>query len=591
MSRVLITTALEQTWYDDRPVLFLGEWCRSYSRRSRWSAMNAEVLPYHWNDRSTLLSDYEYLQGLHERLLHSLASQLNEIHDVDHGLRYWRILIGPWLGYFTQMLFDRWTSIQQAAAQYEPEETRIVCRQRALVPNGMSDFLPLFMGDDWNHQLYSELLQRFTEVPCVPAPAVEAQGIIAATAPRTSDTAGTSGAPWRKLLGALSKDTDAFLLATYLPWRDEILIHLRLQQLPQRWQSVRPPQVGADAGMRRWAVGGDSDTRFEACARLLIPEHIPTLYLEGYAQLIGQIRALPWPRRPKLIWTSNSEISDDVFKAWTAEKVEAGTPLVIGQHGGHYGTGRWSFVEKHEVAICDSYVSWGWSDEDQPQVKPTGMLTMPRPLGVVHGKKDKGLLVTVVHPRYSYWMYSTPVAGQWLSYFEDQFEFIERLPAHIRQSFTIRLYPQDYGWFQAERWRDRFPDLQLEEGKANLTDLIRTSRLYVSSYNATTYLESFAMDVPTVIYWNPDLWELRDSAVPYFSALKKAGIFHETPESAARHVAAIWENVDLWWSRQDVHEAVKLFTSRYCDCPPDLLSRIEGRLRDVVVEPRAVAVQ
>lgn len=34
--RYLITTADERTWKFDRPVLFLGEWCRLYDRRHVW---------------------------------------------------------------------------------------------------------------------------------------------------------------------------------------------------------------------------------------------------------------------------------------------------------------------------------------------------------------------------------------------------------------------------------------------------------------------------------------------------------------------------------------------------------------------------
>ena len=118
VNRFLITTALEDSWRDDEPVLFLGEWCRRYSRKDRWSRMDAEVLPYHWGDRAKLHDDYTSLQGFHERLLQDLVVQLNRIHGVDRSPRYWRILVGPWLGYFVPMLFDRWSSIQEAVHRH-----------------------------------------------------------------------------------------------------------------------------------------------------------------------------------------------------------------------------------------------------------------------------------------------------------------------------------------------------------------------------------------------------------------------------------------------------------------------------------------
>ena len=49
----LVTTGLEDTWPDsDQSILFLGEWCRLYSQKHRWVNIDAEVVPYHWDDRN-----------------------------------------------------------------------------------------------------------------------------------------------------------------------------------------------------------------------------------------------------------------------------------------------------------------------------------------------------------------------------------------------------------------------------------------------------------------------------------------------------------------------------------------------------------
>ena len=585
MKRFLITTALEETWRDDEPVLFLGEWCRRYSRKERWSKMNAEVLPYHWDDRAKLYADYQYLQEFHERLLQDLTGQLNQMHGVDHSVRYWRILIGPWLGHFVQILFDRWSCIQDAASMHELSGACVLAGQEEdFVPNGMTDFIQLFLGDEWNHSIYSSVLLHFTGVPC----RMKARGSTeripqaALSVASTQRRAQTSMAWCVRAVGAFVRDQDAFFLATYMPFLDELRLHRRLGQMPQPWRSVPPVRGPVDLGQRCWVVTGENRSQFEACARALIPQQIPTVYLEGYGRLVEQAGGVPWPKQPKVIWTSNSHIADDVFKVWAAEKVEHGSPLVIGQHGGHDGVGRWSFVEKHGIAISDCYLSWGWDEPRQPRVKPFGQLKAKRPLGVRHAIQPGALLVAAVHPRYSYFMYSTPVASQWLAYFSDQFMFVEHLPQSIRSALTVRLYPQDFGWDQVRRWRDRFPGLHLDEGQSDINSLIRQSRLYISTYNATTFLESLTMNVPTVIYWNPKHWELRDSAIPYFEDLGRVGIFHETPVSAARHVSAVWDDVDAWWSSPSVREVLERFRARYCHLPDDLSDRVERTLREVI---------
>ena len=57
--------------------------------------MDAEVPPYHWDNRAKLHTDYLYPQEYYERVLQDLAPQLNNIHRVDHSQRYWSIIIDP----------------------------------------------------------------------------------------------------------------------------------------------------------------------------------------------------------------------------------------------------------------------------------------------------------------------------------------------------------------------------------------------------------------------------------------------------------------------------------------------------------------
>ena len=163
VARTLITTAIEETWPKDKnePVLFLGEWCKLYNRKSIWRDLNANTEPYHWDDREKLHADYLYLQKLHEELTVELAVKLNEIHSVNHSIRYWKILIGPWLGYFTQMLFDRWFMLKQSIEKSNITTCKVIQRELiSVVPNDMASFNKIFVEDDWNEAIYGQLIER-----------------------------------------------------------------------------------------------------------------------------------------------------------------------------------------------------------------------------------------------------------------------------------------------------------------------------------------------------------------------------------------------------------------------------------------------
>lgn len=586
--RFLITTALEDTWVKDKPVLFLGEWCKRYSRSDEWSSMDSKVLPYHWDDRNKMFEDYNYLQTFYENLLRDLSVKLNAIHGVSHSLRYWRILAGPWLGYFLQVLFDRWTSVQQAVNKYEISETLVLSNHDdELIPCDMTEFVNFIIDDKWNHFIYATILKRHTSVLCITRDNEKTNkiNVDSTSNARNRTLKQRFRALYLKCMSLLVQKNDAFFLATYLPLLDEFRLAIRMHQAPQKWQSISVDASRVIQEQRNWNLILDNGSDFEMFAREMVSKQIPSAYLEGYKKLIKQTQSLPWPKLPKLILTSNACNSDDVFKAWSAGKVESGTPLVIGQHGGHYGTGKWSFNEKHEVAICDRYLSWGWGKSTK-KVLPVGQLKVKKPLNVDHFTQPKSLLVTTVVPRYSYWMFSIIVSRQFLDYFTDQCSFVENLPENIRDSLIVRLYPNDYGWDQENRWRDRFPQQNIDMGQTSINDLICQSRLYISTYNATTFLESFSMNVPTVIYWNPDYFELRESAIPFFNELKEVGIFHETPESAAKHVAKIWDDVESWWESSEVRHTVKRFCDNYAHLPDDYLKQLESALTKVIAEHR-----
>src|ERR1041385_3743176 len=108
MKRVLVTTADVRSWPKDTPILFLGKWCCLYDRKHEWVNLDAEVVPYHWDDRAQYFRDSVHLQNVYEQMLGELKRMLNEFHGVQYSLRYWRILVGPWLYRLVQTLFDRW---------------------------------------------------------------------------------------------------------------------------------------------------------------------------------------------------------------------------------------------------------------------------------------------------------------------------------------------------------------------------------------------------------------------------------------------------------------------------------------------------
>ena len=561
LKKHLVTTPLEYTWpKKNEKILFLGEWCKSYSKKDQWKNLDFEVLDYHWNDRNKFEKDYYYLIDLYEKILKKISMKMNSLHKVNFSQRYWRILLGPWLALFIQSVYDRWEMIQLAINSDENLQSNVIIESELIWTSfNYSDFKKLVMeSDEWNNFIYGKIIELHHQK-------IQINKINSNNLNSRKINLNKKSFKiiilriFQSIVNLINTNKSSLIISSYLKFIDDIYLSFRLYQLPLFINVHETKEHPPDKNQRRWELDLNTSSSFEKFVLKLIPNQIPTIYLEGYQYLDSKVKKLNWPKSPKSIFTSNSIHEDEMFKHYAG--INSKSPLVIGQHGGNYGISKLSFPEYHELSIADKYVSWGWVDSSfKSKIHPLGQLNS-KSIKKSNSKKTELLLVTTVLPRYSYVMVSVVVSPQWLSYFNDQVEFLKKLDQSISSKTTVRLYRHDLGWGQEQRWREELPNLNYDKGFSNIETLLNKTKLYVATYNSTTYLETFILNIPTVIFWDPNYWENRDSVKMIFSELKRVKIFHETPESAAKHINEIWNNVEDWWESDLVVKAIRNFNN------------------------------
>jgi len=555
----LVTTAIEYTWpKKNEKILFLGEWCKSYSKKDLWKNLDFEVLDYHWDNRNKFEKDYYYLIDLYEKILKKISIKMNGIHQVNLSHRYWRILIGPWLALFIQSVFDRWEMIQLAINSNEKFQSNIISEPELKWTSfNYSDFKKLVMeSDGWNNFIYGKIIELHHEKIYINK--IDSNNLNRRVINLKNKTFKIFlFRLYQSIVNFINPNKSSLIISSYLNLIDDTSLSFRLSQLPLFINDQTIKQHSPNQDQREWELDLDTSSSFEKFIIKLIPNQIPSIYLEGYNHLHKKVKKLNWPKSPRSIFTSNSIHEDDMFKHYAG--INDNAPLVIGQHGGNYGISKLCFQEYHELSIADKYISWGWTDSSfKSEIYPLGQLNS-KSIKKSNSKKTKLLLVTCVLPRYSYVMTSMVISSQWLSYFKNQIEFVKKLDESISNKTTVRLYRQDYGWGQEAMWREELPTLNYDRGYSNLETLFNETKLYVATYNATTFLETFTLNIPTVIFWDPFYWENRDTVKTLFNELKRVKIFHDSPESASKHINEIWDNVEGWWTSSEVTEVVNKF--------------------------------
>jgi len=564
----LITTPIEDTWKKSGKILFLGEWCKIYSRKSIWSKLDYEVLPYHWDDREKYYQDYKKLGIVYEKYLSKTALLLNEYHSCDHSLRYWRIVIGFWLSYLINILFDRYSSINTVRRYHSIDSTFVIKNDwKNWVSNNYLDFRNQFRTDNWNHFIYGELIKYLEDIP------YETICLDNILNNKKSKTNGFNKKVIKKIINQYknwipdSMNQVVFVDHTFNTF-DIIKLQLSLKQFPfpHYYSNLDMGIEPLDLIFRQSTKLKNGNSEFDQLLDILIPRLIPSAYLENYKTIKNRCLDF-YPNKVSAIYTTSSYSGNEGFKIWAAEKTNNGSKLIIGPHGGGFGNSLFDQSLDHQLNISDCYFSWGWNSLN----KETNIKPLPADKLISAKKKIKAtlngdiLLVCASFPRYFYYMGSYPIAGQFLKYIDDQLSFLSNISENASLSLKIRLHTQrrGLGWDIGLRLKDHGYESLIDTNNLNLYNRINQSRLCIATYNATVFLETFTANFPTILFWDPEHSENNILAQPYFEELRKVGILHDSPETAAEKVNEIYNDPITWWNQPEIQITLKKFCGKF----------------------------
>ena len=166
VSYFLGKTALTEFWDKTaEKIVFLGAWCLRYDREGDWQGLNHEILPHPWYDRRAMHQAARLEEELYEEMLPLLGEFLNEAHGEKHREQYWRIILGPWLLHYIQVLHERYLCLKLALERYPNIQTMGLADSSFRIPRFFWDHLHGCTDDPYNLQLYTVILKAMGYPP------------------------------------------------------------------------------------------------------------------------------------------------------------------------------------------------------------------------------------------------------------------------------------------------------------------------------------------------------------------------------------------------------------------------------------------
>lgn len=335
-----------------------------------------------------------------------------------------------------------------------------------------------------------------------------------------------------------------------------------------RWQSVVRPRVNSwdvlterriQVARRFLSADGPTDTLRRAVA-LLAPLDV----LEQHHELTEWARNTA-DKTAKVCYSANAHQASTSFRHYLYEQKLIGSKVVFHQHGGGNGIDEQHPGEFHDTLIGDVFYSWGWDRPDLGRrVRP-----LPTAMPAHHmGKPDR-----------SYLLMSLPVT----SYFYRFQPFL--VPHHVERAVSetssfvrglnsgseLCMRSSGSATFPIERLSGASATITVDRGREPGALAASRARLVVHNYLGTTWLETLAMNVPTVCFYDPSVFRPRESARSLFEQLLRVGVLHHSGAEAARFVNDLNGDPSVWWNKPEVQEARESFVARYANFKEDWL--------------------
>jgi putative transferase (TIGR04331 family) len=579
MYKELVLTGIPELWPKTREAeknaVYLGPWCFSDNPGYKfWEQENFELAKSPWKTWEHVKDAAEFCDKLIDRLMPAISAMMNDLHKIDKSQKFWETIFISWLVHWVNVVYDRYRRMEFLLTDSTDQYVVKIPLENSHDFNHQDfmEFDHLSFSHEYNIFIFEEILYFFKKnlniirINYVHNTRVDNKIVSLKLKPEIKRLIGKSLFIIKKIWNIFDSKSKknklpvigriygvnlwrkcfTFLCNEYSIISDDIPVILK---------------SGFEKRDISFGLFFKPKNDFEVLLMNVFIKSIPHKFLKYYAldqKIASRLSS----------WIGN-DVYDSIQKRFIIAGIrEAGGQWISVQHGGGYGHLKSFPIGNIEYKRSDGFVTWGWNYNHNyagrflPMVSPV-LSTLAK----YRLKNNKIYYITTCQPAYYYRLHSTLRPEDMLSYMKNKVRILNGIRKEIRSNVEYRPYFTEYGQNDKE-YIQKMSDVRLNQ-KGMTNKIIRFGRLVIIDHISTSFLETFAMNVPTILFLNPNHFSECDEARVYFDKLRRVGILHDDPESASDLINNIWPNVGGWWMQDDIQLVISEFCNLYARTSKD----------------------
>lgn len=587
MRELLVTTSLIECLIPDRQILFLGDWCIPYDRVKDYKNISYKFSKPYGPNLDSVKNISDYSKNIYEKILFNLTRELNKVHTENKGVREWEIILGHWLMRYIRVSINRYKTIEQVLNTNRLIETVELIysdQKHQRPPIDSMEAIVKFRDPQFNYDFFLDVIKRLDTrvIKYIKVNYDIKKNLQESNPPQKNNFKNIYKSLNLLLSNWSSKKDSKFIINPYLGKIEELYLHIKLRQLPKifRYEQYSAPN-NYDLDLRKtlslrpanFGKGNEDDLSIFIAEKIF--DHMPMSFLENYMYLKNNGNLSSFPTNPKYVITANSFDTDDFFKIWLSEKIKKnGTKYIAIQHGGGYGTSEVINPLSIEEKTSDYFITWGWKKSSK--YIPIGIFNNQ---GLTTNKleHEKKILIVMAVEREKVFIHD--VSYEFKKYLLNLIKFYDGLNENIRASSLFRLSPNFKDKDQREdlQLKGYFPDVKIDDGVKNIFNLYAKAKLVIQTVNSTSFLETLALNIPTIGIFDESFIDINEYAKKYFEDFKSVGLIYYNSNEASNFINLNFNTIDAWWFSQKVQQVRISFINEFAK-PANRINGLLGLL-------------
>ena len=516
-----------------------------------------KITTFRWHNRGELWKDQKEITKKTFDTFIKLKKILNKYHNTNISERGWKLILWPWLYTLHVAIYDIEEKLKKNNSLFHNKSILIKSSNYlSLIPKNYDDFTQIIKNFKFYKIILTQIAPQFLKKVTIK---IEKKNEVIKNKPSRFFLSKVLYKIIIAIYLFFIKKNKIMFLSSYIPWSKRIIYYYRFKSFPMLNKLVNFDMIKDNDND---FIFRDSSKNFNDHYLSLAIKLIPKSYLENFNNY-DAFSSLIFPQNPSFIFTGSAHSNNDLFKIWMAQKLKH-SKLIIIQHGGHYGLGKVSNLMAWEFEIGDYFLSWGWVNKKYPKVHGYGKFIRPISKSITSKSKGKSLyIIGSGNDKYITSTISMPQGEQWLDYINSLKIFVENLDLDIVSKTVIRPYPSAMGWDQRKIYSTNFLNIEIENLSNNMNKSIINSHLVICTWNSTNFINLLYSNIPTVCFWNKELFEIEQSAQFLINDLYSTNVLHKNSKSASLFINNNWNTINKWWFSDKTQKSRLNFVNHY----------------------------